>query len=140
MSPPDLDQTADADQSTPQAITQALPELLRAHAAGMTAQVAAVDLLITHRYWLTRPDFTARFVHPVTASDGRRTGAWIDWPAAVTALQDGKLPCSSSQADLLRIAASLGAALPVILHDVLGRLDAANITAVTTALTAANGT
>lgn len=49
---------------------QALPGLLRAHAAGLLADVAAVDLLIAHRYWLARPAFTARFVHPVTAADG----------------------------------------------------------------------
>jgi hypothetical protein len=136
MSPRGLDQTADAETTTP----QALPGLLRAHAAGLLADTAAVDLLVTHRYWLHRPAFTARFVHPITASDGRCTGAWIDWPAAITALQRGELPCSSSQADMLRIAASLGAALPVILRDVLGGLDRANIAAVRAAITAANRT
>lgn len=117
-----------------------LARLLRAQATGLLAGLAAVDLLITHRYWLTRPVFTARFVHPVTAGDGARIGAWIDWPAAITALQRGDLPCSASQAAMLRIAASLGADLPVALRDVLGGLDATNIAAVTAAITAANGT
>jgi hypothetical protein len=71
------DETADAQAGTP-------PRLLRAHPAGPLAGLAAVDLLITHRHWLTRPAFTARFVHPVTAGDGARIGAWIDWPAAIT--------------------------------------------------------
>jgi hypothetical protein len=133
MSPCCLDQTAEADPVT-------LARLLRAHAAGLLAEAAAIDLLITHRHWLHRPAFTARFVHPVTASDGRRIGAWIDWPAALTALQDGEPPCSNSEADLLRIAASLGAALPVILRDILGGLDRTNIAAVITAITAANRT
>lgn len=110
--------------------------LLRAHAAGLLADVAAVELLITHRHWLTRSAFTARFVHPVTTDTGRQVGAWIDWPAAVAALTRGDLPCSTSEASVLRIAA----ALPLSLRDVLGGLDRANITAVTTAITNANGT
>jgi hypothetical protein len=123
---------------------QTLPGLLRAHAAGLLADLAAVDLLIAHRYWLTRPGFTARFVHPVTApdghADGHRIGAWIDWQAAITALQHRQLPCSGSEADMLRIAASLATGTPVILREVLGGLDHANIAAVTSAITAANGT
>ena len=124
--------------------TRTLPGLLRAHAAGLLADVAAVDLLIAHRYWLARPGFTARFVHPVTApdghADGHRIGAWIDWPAAITALERGQLPCSGSEADMLRIAASLASGTPVVLREVLGGLDRANIAAVTSAITAANGT
>jgi hypothetical protein len=56
----------------------ATPAHLRAHATGLLAQTAAVDLLIAHRYWLTRSAFTDRFVHPVTTHDGRQSGAWID--------------------------------------------------------------
>ena len=133
---PSPDQTADAKTATP----HTLGGLLRAHAAGLLADTAAVDLLIRHRYWLTRPAFTTRFVHHVTTGDGRRIGAWIDWPAAITAPERGDLPCSSSQADMLRIAASLGADLPVALREVLGGLDDANVAAVTTAITAANRT
>jgi hypothetical protein len=71
---------------------------LRAHATGLLAQTAAVDLLIAHRYWLTRSAFTDQFVHPVTTHDGRQSGAWIDWAAAIAALQRGELPCSASEA------------------------------------------
>jgi hypothetical protein len=41
---------------------------------------------------------------------------------------------------MLRIAASLAAEVPIILREVLGGLDHTNIAAVTTAITAANGT
>ena len=56
--------------ATPKTVTE-VAHLLRTHAAGLLAQTAAVDLLIAHRYWLTRAGFTARFVHPVTTDDGR---------------------------------------------------------------------
>jgi hypothetical protein len=124
---------ADAEPGT-------LARLLRAQAAGHLAETAAVDLLITHRYWLTRSAFTARFIHPVTTEAGCPIGAWIDWPAATTALRRGDLPCSASQAAVLRIAASLAADLPLSLREVLGGLDRTNLAAVTTAITAANGT
>jgi hypothetical protein len=133
----DLDTFADTDADTDPAM---LAHLLRAHAAGLRADTAAVELLITHRYWLTRPGFTTRFVHTVINNAGHRVGAWLDWPAAITALNHGQLPCSSSQADLLRIAAALGAELPLNLRQALGGLDHHTITAVTAALTAANGT
>jgi len=133
--PPRPGEAAGAEPSTPE-----LPELLRVHAAGLNAGAAAVDLLITHRRWLTRPDFTTGFIHPARTGDGRHSGAWIGWPAAVAALEQGELPCSGSEADVLRIAASLGADLSITLREVLGRLDRANIAAVTTAITAANGT
>ncbi|HEV7207802.1 MAG TPA: hypothetical protein VGN54_03580 [Mycobacteriales bacterium] len=117
-----------------------LAGLLRAHAAGRLADVAAVNLLIAHRHWLTRPAFTDRFVRPVTTVDGHRDRAWINWAAAVTALDRGQLPSSGSEANLLRIAASLGTGTPIVLRAVLGGLDRANIAAVTAAITAANGT
>jgi hypothetical protein len=52
-------------------------------------------------------------------------------------LQRGELPCSASEASMLRIAAALGADLPLSLRAVLDGLDATNITAVTTAITTA---
>jgi hypothetical protein len=118
-----------------------LPGLLRAHAVGgRLAGIAAVNLLITHRYWLTHPAFTGRFVHPVTTVDGHLAGARIDWAAAVTALDHGDLPGTDSETHLLRIAASLAAGTPIVMRQVLGGLDRTTITAVTAAITAANGT
>lgn len=129
-----------ADEPADATARHTLPGLLRAHAAGLLADVAAVNLLISHRHWLTRPDFTDRFVHLTTAADGHRVGARIDWDAAITAVDLGELPCSGSEAHLLRIAASLAAGTPIRLREILGGLDRTNITAVTAALTAANGT
>ena len=64
----------------------------------------------------------------------------IRWKAAVHALGRGLLPCSSSEAAILRIAASLGDdTVGVHLRDVLGGLDYRNIALVTAAITAANG-
>ena len=137
---PDGDHAAAARSATP-AQALALAGLLRRHAAGLLADTAAVDLLIGHRYWLARPVFTTRFIHPISAAPhGAPTGAYIDWADALTALGRGELPCSGSEADMLRIAASLGAELPITLRQVLGGLDTTNIAAVTTAITAANGT
>ena len=112
--------------------------LLRAHATGGVGPDRGDRPADRHRYWLARAAFT-RFVHPVTTAEGHHIGAWIDWAAAIAALQRGELPCSASEADMLRIAASLAHGLPVALREVLGGLDAINITAVTTAITAANG-
>ena len=117
-----------------------MAHLLRAHATGLLAQTAAVDLLIAHRYWLTQPAFTARFVHPVTTDDGGQSGAWIDWAAAIAALERAAAALLGLEASMLRVAASLGSDLPLSLRAVLGGLDAINIAAVTTAITAANGT
>ncbi len=66
--------------------------------------------------------------------------AVISWHDALHALEDGFLPCASSEQAVLRIAASLGdPAIPVHLRAVLGNLDPRNITLVTDAITAANG-
>lgn len=115
-----------------------LPGLLRAHTTGgWLADHAAVNLLITHRYWLTHPVFTGRLIHPV---DGHPARARIDWPAAITALERGQLAGTCSQAHVLRIAASLAVGTPISLRQILGGLDRTTITAVTAAITAANGT
>jgi hypothetical protein len=84
-----------------------LVEALHEHAVGITAQVAAVDLLTNHRVWLPRADFAPFIQHRRCHSTGEPM-AMIRWRAAVTALGQARLPCSSAEADMLRIAASLG--------------------------------
>ena len=116
-----------------------LVEALHEHAVGITAQVAAVDLLVNHRVWLTRPDFTPFIPHGRCHATGEPM-AMIRWRAAVTALGQGRLPCSSSEAGILRIAASLGAGVPVRLRDVLGCLDHRNLAHVVRAIALANDT
>ena len=53
--------------------------------------------------------------------------AWIDWEAAIVALEAGRLPCSTSEAGLLRLAASIAEGGPVDLGDVIGGLDGCNL-------------
>jgi hypothetical protein len=117
----------------------ALAGALIAHAAGLTSDTAAAELICAHRTWLTRTDFTTRYIHASTPH-GRHPYAWINWQATITALDTRNLSCSPSEAAVLRIAASLGDHhIPVHLARVLGSLDQTNITLVTTAITRANG-
>ena len=93
---------------------------LHQHLVAVTAQTAAVDLLAKHRAWLTRTDFTP-FIR--RGRDHGEPTASIRWRAAHTALHCGQLPCSTSQAAVLRIAVSLATGIPVNLRDALGSLD-----------------
>jgi hypothetical protein len=114
-----------------------LAEQLCEHAMGVNADYAAADLIANHRVWLLRRDF-APFI-----KRGHYHGeptATIRWRAAHSALQRGQLPCSGSEADVLRIAASLGAGIPVRLRHVLGNLDHRNIAFVVRAIGLANDT
>ena len=65
--------------------------------------------------------------------------AWVDWEAAVAALQRGGLPCSGSEAGLLRVAASLAVGGPVDLRDMVFGLDGRNLVLVATAVLHAGG-
>jgi hypothetical protein len=117
-----------------------LAEVLRYHASGLDAEFAAVNLLIDHGIFLDRSAFREEFVRVARTYPGC---AWpytarIRWGAAVTALNQHRLPYSSSEADILRIAASLGGNIPVRLRRVLGVLDDANIARVIDAITLAN--
>lgn len=113
---------------------------LRAHAHGLHPLEAATELLISHGSFLSRSDFRDRFVHHSTSiTDDTTTLANIDWPAAVTALDTAHLPCSTSQQQILRIAASLAHGIPVDLHDTLTGLDQHNIQLVITAVLHASG-
>ncbi len=130
--------------SNPRAPWLAGPDLdaaLRYHAAGLDAQFAAVDLIIEHGVFLHRPAFRQPFIHITRCHPGCASPyqAHIRWGAAITALDQHRLPCSSSEADVLRIAASLGGNIPVRLGRVLGVLDDTNIARVLDAITLANG-
>jgi hypothetical protein len=116
-----------------------LASALIAHAAGLTTNSAAAELISAHRTWLTRTDFTTTCVHTGIRGD-QHPYAYIDWELAVTALDNHQLPCAPSEAGILRIAASLGDHhTPVHLARVLGSLDHTNIALVTAAITRANG-
>ncbi len=106
---------------------QRLPAALRAHARGLLAAEAAVELLIGHRVWLHRNDFVDGYVDTAPCISNHTSNACVDWPAAITALDAGALVCSSGEARMLRIAASLAQGIPVDLRDALTDLDADNL-------------
>ena len=114
---------------------------LRAHAAGLSCVVAAVELLIRHGVWLRRLDFVERFVAVEVdpALVGGTVLAWVDWVAVVQALAGGQLPCSGSEKQLLLIVASLAEGVPVDLSEALSGLDQANLARVAGAVLAAGG-
>ncbi len=112
--------------------------LLEDTATGICADTAAVTLITRHGHFLHQPPFR-RLVTAGTSICSGEPAAVIRWRAAIHALNTGRLPCSTSEQAVLRIAASLGdPAIPVHLRQVLGGLDRRNITLVTAAITAAN--
>jgi ADP-ribose pyrophosphatase YjhB (NUDIX family) len=110
-----------------------LTAALRAGSKGMYCDQAATELLIRHGSWLRRDDFTARYILIGTSQAGDITAA-IDWEEAITALHAGDLPCSSSEAAILGLAASFATATPVVLRHAITGLDQANLYLVTNAI------
>ena len=115
-----------------------LTAALRASSKGMYCDQAATELLIRHGSWLRRDDFTARYILIGTSQAGDITAA-IDWEEAITALHAGDLPCSSSEAAILGLAASFATATPVVLRHAITGLDQANLYLVTNAIRDAGG-
>lgn len=116
-----------------------LAALLAAGADGARADMAAVQLLTSHHYWLTRTDFTTPFIRAGRSPLSGQALAHVRWRAASRALTAGQLPCTGSEAAILQIAAGLAAGLPVRLRDAVTGLDHANLTAVAVAIMAAGG-
>ncbi len=109
---------------------------LRGHAAGLYRQVAAIELLAGHATWI--PRLAGHGLITVEQRHGYALAS-IDWDRALPALQAGKLPCSGSEASILKLAASLACGEPVSLGPELTGLDLANSWRVTTAVWAATG-
>lgn len=116
-----------------------LAEAARAWARGSYSMEAAVELLIRHGVWMHRPEFRRYAIDYVTATYTRVPYAVIDWQAAHTALSSGRMPCSGSEAAILRIALSLADGLPVELGPAITRLDATNLARVLAAIAHASG-
>ncbi|WP_301174577.1 hypothetical protein [Actinomadura geliboluensis] len=116
-----------------------LADGLRRYAEGTCGERAAGELLIRHRFWLTRADFRSQFIDrdgvPNTRDD---VLAWVKWDQAVTALARGRLVCSAGEFAVLQIAAALatGGAFPA---SALSSLDRENVTHVLTAIVRASG-
>jgi hypothetical protein len=121
-------------------MTPALAAALRACATGLYPLEAGVGLLIAHDVFLHRSDFTGRFVrHGISISDGATQMAEIDWDAAISALDNGELPCSGGERRILRLTASLAAGIPVDLRDTITGLDQHNIQRLISAIHHASG-
>jgi hypothetical protein len=116
-----------------------LAEALREHARGAYCTEAAVELLIGHRRWLERGDFVARFVGVLDVEPGGAPMAMLDWSGALEALDRRELACSSSEGQVLALAASLAAGIAVDLQDALCGLDLANTMLLATAVVHATG-
>jgi hypothetical protein len=99
---------------------------------------AAVELLIGHALWLCRKDFVERAVEFGRGVDGLVL-AVIDWEAAVAALDAGRLPCSGSEGQVLRLAAGIAEGLAVDLGSALSGLDERNAVLVAAAVLHAAG-
>jgi hypothetical protein len=128
-----------ADRETAPSPAQ-LPAALRAAASGIHPLEAGTSLLIDCGCWLHRHDFTSQFTTTATSiSDGTTLLAIIDWEAAVTALDAGKLPCSGGERRVLRLAASLASGIPVSLYDNLPGIDQRNASLVINAIRHATG-
>lgn len=108
-----------------------VPAALRACAAGIYTHEAGVSLLIANRAFLSRDDFTSRFITHDTAT----AMAAIDWAAAIAALDAGEIPCSGGEQRILRLAASI----PVSLSDAITGLDSRNLSHLLTAIRHASG-
>ena len=65
--------------------------------------------------------------------------AWVDWQAAVAALDAGRLACAASEAGVLRVAASIAEGVPVDLGRVLVGVDERNVVLVARAVVHASG-
>ena len=124
--------------------TEALPAgqlacLLYDAAEGMCADVAAVMLIDRHDHFLHCPAFRRIIAAGSSITTGQPL-AVVRWNAAIHALENGQLPCSTSEQAILRIAASLAdPGVAINLRDNLGSLDRRNIALVTDAINAANG-
>ena len=98
---------------------------------------AAVELLIGHRWWLVRDDFLS-YVECCRGFGGEAMAA-IDWPAVWAAVEDGHLPCSGGEGQVLRVAVSIAEGIPVDLREVATCVDAANSVLVARAVLTAGG-
>jgi len=116
-----------------------LAAALRAGAAGLYCAEAGVELLIGQGAWLRRSDFTGPFIVVTPGRAGRAAVAVIGWGAAITALDEGALPCGGGERRILHLAASIAAGIPADLGEALTGLDRASITAAARAVPHAGG-
>jgi hypothetical protein len=99
---------------------------LRVWAKGQLCTEAAAELLIGHRWWLYRDDFREVAVELGWQAFSGQVMAVVDFEAVAGALAAGALPCEGSEGQVLRLAASIAAGVPVDLGGAVSGLDAAD--------------
>jgi hypothetical protein len=119
-------------------VTDAIIAALRACAAGLHADEAGTELLISHGGFLCRPGFRCFVNTFACASDGTPM-AQVNWQSVHTARHDGQLHISGGEWHILEIAASLAAGTSVSLRDTLPGLDDRNVELVIAAIRHATG-
>jgi len=112
---------------------------MRVWAKGLLALEAAVGVLIGHGTWLARPDFVAAAVSFGRDGITGKPMAVVDFHAALAARRAGALPCSSSEEQILALAASIATGIPVPLGDLVSGLDEDNAIRVAIAVLHAAG-
>ncbi len=112
---------------------------MRVWAKGVLALEAAVELLIGHGTWPARADFAAAAL--TSGRDGLTGAAMapVDFEAALAARRAGGLRCSASEDQVLALAASIAAGVPVALGDLVSGLDEDNAIRVAIAVLHAAG-
>jgi hypothetical protein len=116
-----------------------LSSALRVWAKGQFCTEAAAELLIGHRWWLYRDDFRDIAVEFGWQAFSGQVMAVVDFAAAAGALEAGVLPCEGSEGQVLRLAASIAAGVPVDLGSAVSGLDAGNAGLVAAAVLHAAG-
>jgi len=111
-----------------------LAAALARQAQGVLCAEASAMVIARQRSWLARDDFVAAYLETFPAFDDATTMAAIDWDAALAAIDTGKLVCSASEEQMLRIAASLAGYAPVDLSEALTGLDDRNLAVVLAAI------
>lgn len=123
--------------------TAELATALRRDAAGYLPAMAAVELLIAHRHWLSRGPFRRCCVSWLPEDDEGPAVAAVDW-AAVAALLAGDvdgepLTDTDSERGVLAVAASIAAGHKCDLGTTLLACDAANVRRIADAVLTAGG-
>lgn len=120
-----------------------LAAALRRDAAGFLPAMAAVELLIAHRHWLSRGPFRRGCVCWLPDDDEGPAVATIDW-AATVALLNAKIPGepvgdTDSERGVLAVAASIAAGHPCDLGSALLACDTTNVGRIADAVRTAGG-
>lgn len=131
------DSTIEDDLDVAELSVAKLGDLLLAQAHGDYATEAAARLLIDHEMWLCRSDFRGYLAMWSDGWDGYQEVPMvaIAWREILADLDAGQLHASTSEANVLRVAASLAGSGTVQLRKAMSGLDATNSRLVIAAIT-----